>query len=142
MKKAVIILSGGMDSATLLYDIVKRGYQAYALSVNYSQKHSKELEFARKACQKLNVAHKVIDLSAAGKQLLSKSALISKEAEIPEGDYREENMRLTVVPNRNMILLSLAVGYAITLGAKKVFTALTPATTPYIPTVEESLCRR
>jgi 7-cyano-7-deazaguanine synthase len=121
MKKAVIILSGGMDSTTLLYDIMKQGYEAYALSINYGQKHSKELEFAKRTCKKLNVAHKVIDLSAAGKELLSQSALTSKKIKIPEGGYREENMRLTVVPNRNMIFLSLAVGYAITLGAKKVF---------------------
>lgn len=121
MKKAVIILSGGMDSTTLLYDILKRGYRAYGLSVNYSQKHSKELEFAKKTCKKLNVAHKAVDLSAAGRNLLFASALTSSKMKVPEGDYREENMKLTVVPNRNMILLALAVGYAISLGARKVF---------------------
>lgn len=121
MGKAVIILSGGMDSTTLLYDILSQGYQAHALSVNYNQRHSKELEFAQKTCKKLNVPHKVIDLSVLGKELLSGSALTSKDLKVPEGGYKEENMKLTVVPNRNMILLSLAIGYAVTLGAKKVF---------------------
>lgn len=117
----MIIASGGMDSTTLLYDILRQGYQVYALSVNYHQRHSKELDFIRKTCKKLHVAHKLIDLSAAGRELLSGSALTSKGIEVPEGDYDQENMKLTVVPNRNMILLSLAVGYAISIGAKKVF---------------------
>lgn len=123
MKKAVIIASGGMDSTTLLYDILSRGYQVYALSVNYGQKHSKELEFIRKTCTKLKVSHKLINLSLLGKELLFGSALTSQEIKVPEGDYRQTSMKLTVVPNRNMILLSLAVGYAISIGAKKVFYA-------------------
>lgn len=121
MKKAVIIASGGMDSTTLLYDILDRGYAVYALSVDYGQRHSKELEFIKKTCKKLKVPHKVADLSSVGKELLSASALTSKKISIPEGDYREEGMKLTVVPNRNMILLSLAVGYAVNIGAGKVF---------------------
>lgn len=120
-KKAVIIASGGMDSTTLLYDIISQGYDAYALSVNYGQRHAKELEFIKKACKKLKVPHKVVDLSAAGRELLGGSALTSKEIAVPEGGYKEENMKLTVVPNRNMVLLSLAAGYAISIGAKKVF---------------------
>ncbi|MBM3244610.1 MAG: 7-cyano-7-deazaguanine synthase QueC [Candidatus Omnitrophica bacterium] len=123
MEKAVIILSGGMDSTTLLYDIINQGYETYALSINYGQKHSKELECAAKTCQKLNVPHKIIDLSVLGKELLCNNALTSEKIEIPHGNYNEGNMKLTVVPNRNMILLSLAIGYAITLGAKKVFYA-------------------
>lgn len=121
MKKAVIIASGGMDSTTLLYDILKQGYEVCALSVDYGQRHSKELEFIKKTCKKLKVPHKVIDLSSVGKGLLFASSLTSKKIPVPEGDYKEESMKLTVVPNRNMILLSLAVGYAISVGAGKVF---------------------
>lgn len=121
IKKAVIIASGGMDSTTLLYDILSQGCDAYALSVNYGQRHAKELEFIGKTCKKLKVSHKVVDLSTAGKELLGGNALTSKDIAVPEGDYKEENMKRTVVPNRNMILLSLAVGYAISIGAKKVF---------------------
>ncbi|MDD5432822.1 MAG: 7-cyano-7-deazaguanine synthase QueC [Candidatus Omnitrophica bacterium] len=121
MKKAVIIASGGMDSTTLLYDILDQGYEVYALSVNYSQRHVKELKFIKKTCAKLKVPHKIIDLAKVGKEILSASALTSKNILVPEGNYNGENMKLTIVPNRNMILLSLAVGYAITIGAKKVF---------------------
>ena len=121
MKKAVIIASGGVDSTTLLYDILNQGYEVFALSVNYNQKHAKELEFIAKTCKKLNIPHKVVDLSILGRELSPNSALTSEKIEIPDGDYKEENMKLTVVPNRNMILLSLAVSYAISIGAKKVF---------------------
>lgn len=121
MKKAVIVASGGVDSTTLLYDILNQGYEVFALSVNYNQKHAKELEFIAKTCKKLNIPHKVVDLSMVGKELLPDSALTSGDIEVPDGHYQEENMKLTVVPNRNMILLSLAVSYAITVGAKKVF---------------------
>jgi len=121
--KAVIIASGGMDSTTLLYDILAQGYKAYVLSVNYNQKHFKELDFIHKTCQKLKVPHKIIDLSRVGKELLFASALTSHKINIPQGKYKNKNMKLTVVPNRNMILLSLAAGYAISLGAKKVFYA-------------------
>jgi 7-cyano-7-deazaguanine synthase len=121
MKKAVIIASGGMDSTTLLYDILSQGYEVYALSINYNQRHSKELDFIRKTCQKLKIEHKILDLSDMGRELLGGSALTSRDIEVPEGNYQEENMKLTVVPNRNMSFLSLAVGYAISIGVKKVF---------------------
>jgi len=120
-RKAVILASGGVDSTTLLYDIKKQGYEVYALSVNYNQKHSQELTCIQKTCKKLKIPHKIIDLSVIGKQLLGRSALTSKSIKIPVGDYKKSNMKLTVVPNRNMILLSLAAGYAITIGARKVF---------------------
>lgn len=119
--KAVIIASGGMDSTTLLYDILAQGYQAYVLSINYNQKHSKELRFIRKTCKLLKIPHKIINLSKVGKELLYASALISNKINVPQARYKKKNMRLTVVPNRNMILLSLATGYAISLGAKKIF---------------------
>lgn len=118
---AVIILSGGIDSTTLLYDISGQGYEAYALSVNYNQKHLRELDFATATCRKLNIPHKIIDISKIGRELLYKSALTSAEIDIPENCYCKENMKLTIVPNRNMILLSLAIGYAISLGAEDVF---------------------
>ena len=70
-------------------------------------------------CQQLNVAHKVVDISAIN-QLLAGSSL-TDDIEIPEGHYEAENMKSTVVPNRNMILLSLAVGYAVSVGADQVY---------------------
>ncbi len=118
---AVIILSGGMDSTTLLYDVVKQGYKVYALSFNYNQRHKRELECASATCKKLGISHKIIDLVQIGKELLQGSSLTSDSIDTPHGHYAAENMKLTVVPNRNMILLSLAAGYAMSIGADKIF---------------------
>ncbi len=117
--KVVVIYSGGMDSFTVLNRALKDGKEVYALSFDYGQRHVKELECARTVCQQLNVAHKVVDISAIN-QLLAGSSL-TDDIEIPEGHYEAENMKSTVVPNRNMILLSLAVGYAVSVGADQVY---------------------
>ena len=117
--KAVCIISGGIDSTTLLYDIIKKGYDVYALSYNYNQKHKKELEYAAKTCLKLGVSHKIIDLRVLGE--VAPSALTRADIKVPEGHYEAENMKATVVPNRNMCMLSIATAYAIGIKAKKLF---------------------
>ncbi len=109
--KTVIVFSGGMDSTTLLYKLLAEGKEVKAISFNYGQRHSKELKFAKDTCDKLGVPHKVIDISFI-KELVSNSALTS-DIEVPEGHYESENMKLTVVPNRNMIMASIAIGYAV-----------------------------
>ena len=119
-KKAVVIYSGGMDSFTVLHKAHKEGYELYALSFNYGQRHSKELAYAANVCDELGIPHKVVDITAIN-DLVGGSALTSDDIDIPEGHYAEENMKATVVPNRNMILLSLATGYALSIGAGKVF---------------------
>lgn len=118
-EKVVVIYSGGMDSYTVLNKAVNEGHEVYALSFNYGQRHVKELQVAANVCKKLGVAHKVVDISAIN-QLLAGSSL-TDDIEVPEGHYEEESMKSTIVPNRNMILLSLAVGYAVSLQASKVF---------------------
>lgn len=110
-KKVIVVISGGMDSTTLLYDVLGQASQVKAISFNYGQKHAAELESARRTCEKLGVPHKVIDISFI-KDLVSKSALTG-DIEMPEGQYDGENMKLTVVPNRNMIMSSIAIGYAV-----------------------------
>lgn len=117
--KAVVIYSGGMDSFTLLNRVVKEGYDVYALTFNYGQKHVKEVEVASKVCETLKVPHKILDISPINQLMLSSSLVGSTE--VPEGHYEAENMKSTVVPNRNMILLSLAIGYAVDIKADKVF---------------------
>jgi len=117
--KVVVIYSGGMDSFTVLNRALKDGKEVYALSFDYGQRHVKELECASSVCVSLNVSHKVIDISAIN-QLLAGSSL-TDDIEIPEGHYEAENMKSTIVPNRNMILLSLAVGYAVSVGASQVY---------------------
>ncbi|CAG9297151.1 7-cyano-7-deazaguanine synthase QueC [Celerinatantimonas diazotrophica] len=118
-EKVVIIYSGGMDSYTVLNKALQEGYDAYPLTFDYGQRHKKEIDVARRVTQKLGLKHKVIDITAIN-QLLQGSSLTS-DIDIPEGHYAEESMKSTVVPNRNMILLSLAIGYAVSIGAHKVY---------------------
>lgn len=118
-EKVVVVYSGGMDSFTLLNKVQKQGLEVYALSFNYGQRHVKELHVAESVCQELGVHYKVVDISAIN-GLIGGSSLTSN-IDIPEGHYEEESMKSTVVPNRNMILLSLAVGYAVSLESNKVF---------------------
>ena len=117
--KVVVIYSGGMDSFTVLHKAVQAGHDVYALSFNYGQRHVKELQCAAAVCQKLGIKHKIVDISAIN-QLLAGSSL-TDNIDIPEGHYAADNMKSTVVPNRNMILLSLAVGYAVSIGANQVY---------------------
>ena len=117
--KVVVIYSGGMDSFTVLHKAVQAGHDVYALSFNYGQRHVKELQCAAQVCQELGIKHKIVDISAIN-QLLAGSSL-TDNIDIPEGHYAADNMKSTVVPNRNMILLSLAVGYAVSIGANQVY---------------------
>jgi len=118
-EKAVIILSGGMDSTTLLYDLVSKGFDVFAISFFYNQKHQKELQYAEKTCQKLRVPFKSVDLTALND--IAPSALTRTSMDVPEGHYEEENMKQTVVPNRNMVFLSMATAYAIGIHAKYLY---------------------
>lgn len=119
MQKAVILLSGGMDSTTLLYDVIDRGYEVYPISFFYGQKHDKELEAASQTCAKLKLPLKVVNVGVLGK--IAPSALTAEKVEIPKGHYQEESMKQTVVPNRNMVLIALAASYAIGIGARGVW---------------------
>jgi 7-cyano-7-deazaguanine synthase len=117
--KVVVIYSGGMDSYTVLNKAMQQGYDVHAVSFNYGQRHSKELLFAKKVCEQHNIEHKIVDISSI-KQLIGGSAL-TDDIEVPEGHYEEDSMKTTVVPNRNMIMLSMAVGYAVSIQAEAVY---------------------
>ena len=119
--KAVLILSGGMDSTTLLYDLLSQGYEVHAVTFDYRQKHNNEIACAKKTCRKLQVPHKIIDICVLNE--LAPSCLTREGWEVPEGNYAEESMKQTVVPNRNMVFLSLAASYAIGIGASHLFYA-------------------
>jgi 7-cyano-7-deazaguanine synthase len=109
MKDSVLILSGGMDSTTLLYDQQER--IALAVTFDYGANHnSKEIPFAQLHCQRLGIEHLVIPLAFIGQYF--DSSLLSGSDAIPEGSYKDSNMRSTVVPFRNGIMLSIAVGLA------------------------------
>jgi 7-cyano-7-deazaguanine synthase len=121
MNKCVIILSGGIDSTTLLYQLVSKKKNVYALTFNYGQKHSKEIECAKKTCRVLNVPHKILNLQSLSSSGLFGESSLTSSVPIPEGHYADESMKSTVVPNRNMIMLSMAIAYAISLNAKSVY---------------------
>jgi len=109
LKDSVIILSGGMDSVTLLYDQQER--IALAVSFDYGSNHNaREIPFARLHCERLDIPHIVIPLDFMTKYF--KSSLLEGADAIPEGHYADDNMKSTVVPFRNGIMLSIAVGIA------------------------------
>lgn len=137
-KQAVLSLSGGMDSSTLLLHLLANGYEVTALSFDYGQKHNVELERAKDLVKYINdnpnrewynsdfeqmvinypiVTHQVIKLDGLS-QLLN-SALVTGGEEVPEGHYAEENMKATVVPNRNKIFSSIIQAVALSIAEQK-----------------------
>ena len=109
MKDSVIIVSGGMDSVTMLYEYQAR--IALGISFDYGSNHNaKEIPYARLHCGRLGINHIVIDLGFVHRHF--KSSLLEGADAIPESSYDEENMKSTVVPFRNGIMLSIAVGVA------------------------------
>lgn len=114
-KRGAIILSGGMDSATLLWWMLANGYakeDMLAVSVNYKQRHSRELDCARELCKHTGVEHVLLDLSCLG-SLLKGSSQSDPSIPVPFGRYDEPSMKTTVVPNRNMFMLAAAGAVAI-----------------------------
>ncbi|GHC04011.1 7-cyano-7-deazaguanine synthase QueC [Cerasicoccus arenae] len=109
---AVLIYSGGLDSTVLLHHLHQAGNELAALSVNYGQRHSREIECARQQCARLGIEHRVADLRSLA-PLLGANSLTDSAVDVPQGHYTEETMKATVVPNRNMIMLSVATGWAI-----------------------------
>ncbi len=120
MKDSILILSGGVDSTTLLYEEQER--IALAVSFDYGSKHNaREIPFAQWHCEQLGIRHIVIPLDFMTKYF--KSSLLEGGEEIPEGHYADENMKSTVVPFRNGIMLAIAAGIAESNGLKRVMIA-------------------
>ncbi len=120
MKDSVIVLSGGMDSVTMLYEYQDR--IAFALSFDYGSNHNaRELAFAHLHCERLGIPQRVVNLRFIMENF--HSSLLSGAADIPSGSYNDENMRSTVVPFRNGIMLSVAAGFAEDMGLKYIMLA-------------------
>jgi len=120
MKNALLVLSGGMDSTTLLYE--RKNEIALAVSFDYGSNHNgREIPFAKFHCEKLGIEHLTIPLKFMHDYF--KSSLLSGADAIPEGNYADENMKSTVVPFRNGIMLSVAAGLAESRGLTKVMMA-------------------
>ncbi|TWC38633.1 preQ(0) biosynthesis protein QueC [Pseudomonas sp. SJZ079] len=116
-KKAVILLSGGLDSATVVALAKAEGYACYSMSFDYGQRHRSELQAAERVARHLGVVeHKVIGLNLNG---IGGSALTDSSIEVPEGP--SEGIPVTYVPARNTVFLSLALGWAEVLGARDIF---------------------
>lgn len=119
-KDSIIVLSGGLDSTTMLYEFKDR--IALALSFHYGSNHNdKELAFARLHCERLGIRHIIIPLDFIGKYF--HSSLLEGADAIPEGQYDAENMKSTVVPFRNGIMLAVAAGLAENDGLKYIMLA-------------------
>ena len=124
MKHAVLSLSGGMDSSTLLLHLLSNGYKVTALSFDYGQKHKVELERATELVEYINstlhdmfpITHQIIKLDGLA-QLLN-SSLVEGGSDVPEGHYADENMKDTVVPNRNKIFSSIIQAVALSITDK------------------------
>jgi 7-cyano-7-deazaguanine synthase len=123
LKRAVISLSGGMDSTCLLVKIIgSKDYdEIHCISFNYGQKHKEEIQYAKKSVEflkskfkEINFVHKIMDLKSVFLSFDS-SLLEENETPVPTGHYKEENMKVTFVPNRNSIFCNIILGYALSL---------------------------
>ncbi len=115
-KQVLVLLSGGMDSVSALHDAAHKHHVLAGVSFNYGSKHNdREIPFAAYHCRQLGIRHEVISLDFVNR--LFKSALLKSGGEVPEGHYEELSMKQTVVPFRNGIMLSIAGGFAESIGA-------------------------
>lgn len=118
MKKAVILFSGGLDSTTCLAYAKREGFDCYALSFNYGQRHSSELNAAKKIAAHFNAKHKVFNLEV---NQFGGSAITDNNIDVPDYDEKNTHIPVTYVPARNTIFLSVALAWAEVLNAKDIF---------------------
>jgi len=112
---ALVLFSGGLDSTVLATQMKQEAKETRLLSIDYGQRHAKELDHSQKVADHLGLDHEILKLPQLG-HILGGSSLTDKSIILPEGHYAEESMKATVVPNRNMILLALAGGHALSIG--------------------------
>ncbi len=110
--RVVAIVSGGLDSIAMAYHLVNIGFEVSLISYDYGQRHKKEIDFARLCAKNLNTDHHVVDLTVI-KSLMNTSSLTSPDVEVPDGHYAQETMKITVVPNRNAIMINVATALAV-----------------------------
>lgn len=110
--KTILIFSGGMDSTVLLYHLLDQGHTVKALCIDYGQRHRKEIAHAQTLADNLTIPFQIADLRSLT-PLLQGSSLTTESISVPEGHYEEATMKATVVPNRNMLMLSIATAWAI-----------------------------
>lgn len=111
MSKAIGVISGGVDSVTLAYLLHSEGYDLHLISFDYGQRHRKELQFAERCAQHLGATFDIIDLTSITRFL--KGSALTDAIDVPDGHYAAPNMAITVVPNRNAVMLSIAYAVAV-----------------------------
>jgi 7-cyano-7-deazaguanine synthase len=111
VSKAIGVISGGVDSVTLAYLLHSEGYDLHLISFDYGQRHRKELHFAERCAQHLGATFDIIDLTSITRFL--KGSALTDEIDVPDGHYAAPNMAITVVPNRNAVMLSIAYAVAV-----------------------------
>ncbi|GHD23393.1 7-cyano-7-deazaguanine synthase QueC [Tianweitania populi] len=120
--KTTVVCSGGLDSVSLAYIVAAEHELTRLVSFDYGQKHRKEVEFAARAAEQLGVPHHLFDLRPIGAAFTGSA--LTDDLDVPDGHYAEETMRITVVPNRNAIMLTIAFGLAAAKGEDAVATAV------------------
>jgi 7-cyano-7-deazaguanine synthase len=120
--KTLVICSGGLDSVSLAHIVAAQHQLTRLVSFDYGQRHRKELDFAAVAARRLNVPHHLIDMRAVGAALTGSA--LTDDVDVPDGHYAEETMRITVVPNRNAIMLAIGFGIAAARGDAAVAAAV------------------
>lgn len=119
MKKVVAIVSGGLDSVVLAHMLKSSNYDVHVMSVDYGQRHRKELGFAKECADRIGAPYETADLSPLRRLMLG-SSQTDPSVPVPHGHYAADSMKVTVVPNRNMLMLAAATAWAITLKADAV----------------------
>lgn len=119
LKKAVVLLSGGMDSSTVLYIAKTQGFEVYAISFSYGQRHVKELDYAKAAAKKAGVKEHIVVIT--NMDAWGGSALTDKGIRVPDSAPNKNKIPVTYVPARNMIFLAYAASYAEVIGSQDIF---------------------
>lgn len=120
--KTIVVCSGGLDSVSLAHKIDAEQDLIGLVSFDYGQRHRKELDYAAACALRLGVPHQIIDMRSIGAQLTGSA--LTDDLDVPDGHYAEETMRVTVVPNRNAIMLAVAFGVAAAQSADAVAIAV------------------
>jgi 7-cyano-7-deazaguanine synthase len=115
-RRVVVLMSGGLDSSVLASVLEASGYEVNGLSIDYGQRHRRELECAVAYCRAGAIPHKVVTLEGFA-SLIPTSSQTNREVAVPHGHYAHDSMKSTVVPNRNMVMLSIAAAHAIAIKA-------------------------
>lgn len=123
MTNTLAVVSGGMDSTTLAHLAAQDG-PVTLLSFDYGQRHVTELGYAARTAERLGAEHVIVPMSWLGPMIAGRSALVTPGVDIPEGHYAADTMRVTVVPNRNAVMLNIAAGIAIARDCTRIGTGI------------------